>query len=167
MSLKKRLEKMFWVQEEDLVQQPQPKPQSKPSKSEQAISRKEMKKLGGKKRAVNSRLQSGQQQSSSAQAPVISLQSLQKSSKVILLEPRSYAEVEDIAEHLKNRRSVVVNLQQIERDQGFRIIDFLSGTVYALGGDIQRIGADIFLCAPDNVEVAGKITEFLSEQQER
>ena len=102
-----------------------------------------------------------------AQTPVISLQSLQKSSKVILLEPRSYAEVEDIAEHLKNRRSVVVNLQQIDRDQGFRIIDFLSGTVYALGGDIQRIGADIFLCAPDNVEVAGKITEFLSEQQER
>ncbi|PIC97343.1 cell division protein SepF [Sporosarcina sp. P26b] len=158
---------MFWVQEEDLVQQPQPKAQSKPSKSEQAIARKEMKKLGGKKRAVNSRLQSGQQQSSPAQAPVISLQSLQKSSKVILLEPRSYAEVEDIAEHLKNRRSVVVNLQQIERDQGFRIIDFLSGTVYALGGDIQRIGADIFLCAPDNVEVAGKITEFLSEQQDR
>nr|WP_233191936.1 cell division protein SepF [Sporosarcina sp. P34] len=126
-----------------------------------------MKKLGGKKRAVNSRPQASPQKPSSTQAPVISLQSLQKSSKVILLEPRSYAEVEDIAEHLKNRRSVVVNLQQIERDQGFRIIDFLSGTVYALGGDIQRIGADIFLCAPDNVEVAGKITEFLSEQQER
>ncbi|PIC81712.1 cell division protein SepF [Sporosarcina sp. P18a] len=131
------------------------------------MARKEMKKLGGKKRAVNSRLQASPQKPSSTQAPVISLQSLQKSSKVILLEPRSYAEVEDIAEHLKNRRSVVVNLQQIERDQGFRIIDFLSGTVYALGGDIQRIGADIFLCAPDNVEVAGKITEFLSEQQER
>ncbi|ARJ39970.1 MULTISPECIES: cell division protein SepF [Sporosarcina] len=165
MSLKKRLEKMFWVQEEDLVQQP--KPQSKPTKGEQAMARKEMKKLAGKKRAVNSRLQASPQKPSSTQAPVISLQSLQKSSKVILLEPRSYAEVEDIAEHLKNRRSVVVNLQQIERDQGFRIIDFLSGTVYALGGDIQRIGADIFLCAPDNVEVAGKITEFLSEQQER
>lgn len=166
MSLKKRLERMFWVQEEDLVQQPQPAAQSKPTKGEQAVARKEMKKLGGKKRAVNSRLQANQKQSS-AQAPVISLQSLQKSSKVILLEPRSYAEVEDIAEHLKNRRSVVVNLQQVERDQGFRIIDFLSGTVYALGGEIQRIGADIFLCAPDNVEVAGKITEFLSEQQER
>lgn len=165
MSLKKRLEKMFWVQEDEEVQPP--KPQSKTKKSNQAIARKEMKKLSGKKRAVNSRLQATQQQPSSEQTPVISLQSLQKSSKVILLEPRSYAEVEDIAEHLKNRRSVVVNLQQIERDQGFRIIDFLSGTVYALGGDIQRIGADIFLCAPDNVEVAGKITEFLSEQQER
>lgn len=165
MSLKKRLEKMFWVQEDEVIQPP--KSQSKPKKAEQANTRKEMKKLGGKKRAVNGRLQNPQQQSSSPQTPVISLQSIQKSSKVILLEPRSYAEVEDIAEHLKNRRSVVVNLQQIERDQGFRIIDFLSGTVYALGGDIQRIGADIFLCAPDNVEVAGKITEFLSEQQER
>ncbi|EGQ27266.1 YlmF protein [Sporosarcina newyorkensis 2681] len=95
--------------------------------------------------------------------PVISLQSVQKSSKVILVEPRAYAEAQDIAEHLKNKRSVVVNLQRIERDQGFRIIDFLSGTVYALGGDIQRVGTDIFLCAPENVEVAGSITEFISE----
>lgn len=91
---------------------------------------------------------------------IVSLQNLQKSSKVILVEPRVYAEAQDISEHLKNKRSVVVNLQRIDKDQGIRIVDFLSGTVYALGGDIQRIGTDIFLCAPDTVEVAGAISDY-------
>ena len=91
---------------------------------------------------------------------VVSLQNLQKASKVILVEPRVYAEAQDISEHLKNKRAVVVNLQRIDKDQGIRIVDFLSGTVYALGGDIQRIGTDIFLCAPDTVEVAGAISDY-------
>jgi cell division inhibitor SepF len=92
---------------------------------------------------------------------VVSLQSLQKSSKMMLLEPRVYAEAQDIADHLKNRRSVVVNLQRIEHDQAKRIVDFLSGTVYAIGGDIQKIGSNIFLCTPDNVEVSGNISEIM------
>ncbi|MCM2603561.1 cell division protein SepF [Rossellomorea marisflavi] len=95
---------------------------------------------------------------------VVSLQSVQKSSKVILVEPRVYAEAQEIADHLKNRRSVLVNLQRIQHDQAKRIVDFLSGTVYAIGGDIQRVGNDIFLCTPDNVEVSGNISEFLSEE---
>lgn len=96
---------------------------------------------------------------------VVSLQSIQKSSKVVLVEPRVYAEAQDIADQLKNRRAVVVNLQRIERDQARRIVDFLSGTVYAIGGDIQKVGIDIFLCTPDNVEVSGSISELLQEKE--
>ncbi|HSP20765.1 MAG TPA: cell division protein SepF [Planococcus sp. (in: firmicutes)] len=98
---------------------------------------------------------------------LVSLQSASKSSKMILAEPRVYAEAQDIAENLKNKRAVVVNLQRIEKDQGLRIIDFLSGTVYALGGDIQRIGTDIFLCVPDTVEVDGAISDYYYENQEQ
>jgi cell division inhibitor SepF len=94
---------------------------------------------------------------------VVSLQSVQKSSKVVLVEPRVYAEAQDIADHLKNRRAIVVNLQRIDHEQAKRIVDFLSGTVYAIGGDIQRIGTSIFLCTPDNVEVSGNISEFMQE----
>lgn len=96
---------------------------------------------------------------------IVSLQAAvsQKGSKVVLIEPRVYAEAQDIAEHLKNKRATIVNLQRIDRDQGVRIIDFLSGTVYALGGDIQRVGTDIFLCTPDNVEVSGEISNYLME----
>lgn len=96
---------------------------------------------------------------------VVSLQSIQKSSKVYLSEPRVYADSQDVADQLKNRRAVVVNLQRIEKDQGLRIIDFLSGTVYAIGGDIQKIGTDIFLCTPDNVEVSGNISQILQEAE--
>jgi len=96
---------------------------------------------------------------------VVSLQSVQKSSKVILFEPRVYAEAQEIADHLKSRRAVVVNLQRIQHDQAKRIIDFLSGTVYAIGGDIQRIGTNIFLCTPDNVDVAGNISEMVAEEE--
>ncbi len=96
---------------------------------------------------------------------IVSLQSIQKSSKVVLVEPRVYAEAQEIADQLKNRRAVVVNLQRIEKDQAKRIVDFLSGTVYAIGGDIQKIGTDIFLCTPDNVEVSGNISQLMQEQE--
>ncbi|MDZ5470716.1 cell division protein SepF [Bacillus sp. 31A1R] len=98
---------------------------------------------------------------------VVSLQSVQKSSnsKVVLIEPRVYAEAQDIADQLKNRRAVVVNLQRIERESAKRIIDFLSGTVYAIGGDIQKVGTDIFLCTPENVEVSGSISQMLQETE--
>ncbi len=96
---------------------------------------------------------------------VVSLQSVQKSSKVFLVEPRVYAEAQDIADQLKNRRAVVVNLQRIDKEQGKRIVDFLSGTVYAIGGDIQKVGTDIFLCTPDNVEVSGNISQLLQETE--
>ncbi|MGM9951510.1 MAG: cell division protein SepF [Lysinibacillus sp.] len=87
-----------------------------------------------------------------------------KGAKVVLVEPRVYAEAQDIAENLRNKRATVVNLQRIDRDQGVRIIDFLSGTVYALNGDIQRIGKDIFLCTPDNVEVSGEISDYIIDE---
>lgn len=98
---------------------------------------------------------------------VVSLQSVQKASasKVVLVEPRVYAEAQDIADQLKNRRAVVVNLQRIDRDQAKRIVDFLSGTVYAIGGDIQKIGTDIFLCTPENVEVSGSISQILNDTE--
>lgn len=79
-------------------------------------------------------------------------------SKLMLLEPRAYSESQQIADHLKNRHTVVVNLKRVTTDQAKRIVDFLSGTVYAIGGDLQKIGGGIFLCTPKNIDVQGKIT---------
>ncbi len=80
-------------------------------------------------------------------------------SKMILLEPRAYSEAQQIVDHLKNRNTVVVNLKRVTSDQAKRIVDFLSGTIYAIGGDLQKIGGGIFLCTPNNVNVQGKITD--------
>ena len=107
-----------------------------------------------------------QHTSNSTAQNVVSLQSVQKTSKVILMEPRAYAEAQEIADHLKSRKAVVVNLQRIAHDQAKRIVDFLSGTVYAIGGDIQKIGTNIFICTPDNVDVSGTISGILQEENE-
>lgn len=148
MSIKRRFEKWFYLDEEEEFQQEQ-----QPVREQQPVQEQQPRRVVSRKPQVE---ETQQQQPGT----VVSLQSIQKSSKVVLFEPRVYAEAQDISEHLKNKRAVVVNLQRIERDQGIRIVDFLSGTVYALGGDIQRIGTDIFLCVPENVEVAGTISDF-------
>lgn len=99
-----------------------------------------------------------------AQKPnVVSIQSApskQSGAKVLLIEPRAYSEVQQIADHLLNKKAVVINLQQVEYDQAKRIVDFLSGTTYAVGGDIRRIGSSTFLCTSDNVDVSGQISDL-------
>ena len=82
-----------------------------------------------------------------------------KDGKMILLEPRAYSESQQIADHLKKKNTVVVNMKRVTPDQAKRIIDFLSGTVYAIGGDLQKIGGGIFLCTPNNVDVEGAISD--------
>ena len=80
-------------------------------------------------------------------------------SKMMLLEPRAYSENQQIADYLKARTAVVVNLKRVTPDQAKRIVDFLSGTIYAIGGDLQKLGGGIFLCTPNNVNVEGKISD--------
>jgi cell division inhibitor SepF len=83
--------------------------------------------------------------------------------RLILCEPRQYSDAQDIADNLRHRRPVVVNLQRVEKEQAKRIIDFLSGTVYALNGDIQKVGDYIFVCTPDHVDIQGTISSVVEE----
>ncbi len=87
--------------------------------------------------------------------------------KMILLEPRAYSEAQQIADHLKRRNTVVVNLKRVTSDQAKRIMDFLSGTIYAIKGNIQKIGSGIFLCTPNNINVQGKITDETDKGEEK
>ncbi|GAB3793611.1 cell division protein SepF [Virgibacillus kimchii] len=97
---------------------------------------------------------------------VVNLSSIQHSpAKVVLCEPRNYNEAQEIADNVVNKRAVVINLQRVEHEQAKRIVDFLSGTVYAINGDIQKLGADTFLCTPENIDVTGSITESFAENE--
>ncbi len=80
------------------------------------------------------------------------------SNKMILLEPRAYSESQQIAEYLKANNSVVVNFKRVTPDQAKRIVDFLSGTLYAIDGDLQQLGGGIFLCTPKSIDVEGSIS---------
>jgi len=94
---------------------------------------------------------------------VISLQSAQHQTKMVLLRPESFEQVQEVADHLKNRRPVIINLEQAEKEVARRIVDFLSGTTYALGGSMQKISAAIVLFVPSNVDVMGQLYEELSD----
>lgn len=159
MSIKNKFKNFFYLEEyeDDQPVEQEPKQPPAPRYEKPATVQQDLRKPSKERR---------QKVVENATPNLVSLQSAAKSSKVILAEPRVYAEAQDIAENLKNKRAVVVNLQRIEKDQGLRIIDFLSGTVYALGGDIQRIGTDIFLCVPDTVEVDGAISDYYYDDQQ-
>lgn len=78
--------------------------------------------------------------------------------KVIIREPNEYSDAQDIADCLKENYPVFINLQRLEKAQAKRVVDFLSGTIYAIDGDIKRVGTNLFLCTPKNVETEGQVT---------
>lgn len=84
--------------------------------------------------------------------------SANKDSHLVLFEPRAYSETQEIATYLKQKRAAVVNLHRLQKEQSKRVIDFLSGVIFAIEGDIQQIGPKIFLCTPKNIGVSGNIT---------
>ena len=75
-------------------------------------------------------------------------------------------QTQDIANYLKTKKATVVNLHRLQKDQAKRVVDFLSGVIYAIEGDIQRIGPKIFLCTPRNISVAGTIDLDEDEQED-
>lgn len=85
-------------------------------------------------------------------------------SKMILLEPRAFSEAQTIVDYLKHRDTVVVNLKRVTPEVAKRVVDFLSGAVYAIGGDLQKLGSGIFLCTPNNVNVEGKMSDGDNKQ---
>ncbi len=98
---------------------------------------------------------------------LVNLPTAQKQMKVMVVEPFSFDDAQHVADHLKNRKPVVVNFENCDKEVAKRMIDFISGTTYALAGSIQKIGNNIFLCAPNNVDVTyspheeGNDKEFL------
>ena len=133
------------------------------------ISEKSVKQQQSEVPAINTRFkkerkivpQQSQQASTPIQNNVVSLHAAAstKGSKVVLVEPRVYAEAQDIAENLKNKRATIVNLQRIDRDQGIRIIDFLSGVAYAQGGNIKRVANRTYIITPYNVDILGDVLD--------
>jgi cell division inhibitor SepF len=96
-------------------------------------------------------------------AQVVSIHS-QKQMRVVVFEPRSFEDSQNIADQLKNRRPVIVNLENAEKALAKRIVDFISGTTYALSGNMQKVGNGIFLFVPNNVDISGEIRSAVSEK---
>ena len=76
---------------------------------------------------------------------------------IVLFEPRNFDEAEEIGHHIKMKRACCVNLHRMPSEYRQRIIDFLSGVVYGVDGSIKKVGDNVILCSPKNLQVGGDI----------
>lgn len=83
--------------------------------------------------------------------------------KIMLFEPRIFSDVRAIASRLLEGQAAVVNFQRMDDAQAHRVVDFLSGVVFAVDGEIKRIGEQIFLCTPQDFEVEGSLTDTMRD----
>lgn len=77
--------------------------------------------------------------------------------KMVISQPTNFEQSEEICSFLKERKSVIVNLEYVNKDVARRIVDFISGGVYALDGYIQKVSNAIFLVAPSNYEITNEM----------
>ena len=77
--------------------------------------------------------------------------------KVVISQPSTFEQSEEICNYLKEKKSVIVNLEYVNKDVARRIVDFISGAVYGLDGNIQKISNSIFLVAPFNYEITNEV----------
>lgn len=82
------------------------------------------------------------------------------SSKIAIYQPRVYADAKVVAKQLLNNKAVIVNFNNINDDSAKRIVDFLTGSIFALNGEIKRVGDKIFLCTPPKFEIDGSIPDI-------
>ena len=81
--------------------------------------------------------------------------------QVVLVKPDRFDLVSDIADHLRDKQAVVLNLESTNKDVARRLVDFLSGCAYALDGKIKKIAISTYLITPYNVDVVGDLVEEL------
>lgn len=90
---------------------------------------------------------------------VVPMQQTQQANaiKMVISQPTSFEQSDEICSFLKERKSVIVNLEYVNKEVARRIVDFISGGVYALDGYIQKVSNSIFLVAPSNYEITNEM----------
>lgn len=81
--------------------------------------------------------------------------------QVVLVKPDRFDNVSEIAEHLRNKHAVVLNLEATNKDVSRRLVDFLSGCAYALDGKIKKIAISTYIITPYNVDIVGDLIDEL------
>ncbi|MBQ3964828.1 MAG: cell division protein SepF [Firmicutes bacterium] len=74
--------------------------------------------------------------------------------KLMVIEPDGFEECPKLVDSLKSRKPVIINLEKIDSDTARKIFDFLSGATYALNGNVQKVANNIFIFAPENVDIS-------------
>ncbi len=83
--------------------------------------------------------------------------------KVVLIEPTDYDDVQDICDNLKNKKPIIINFENLDKDIARRMVDFISGAIYAIDGTIQKVSNGIVIAAPSNVDILSSMGEINTE----
>lgn len=94
--------------------------------------------------------------SNQAKAPAAEKVKIHSSLELKVVRPESFAAVGQIADHLLNGRTVVLNLEATSKDQARRIVDFLNGVAYSIEGDIKLVSANTYIITPNSVNMSGE-----------
>ncbi len=86
--------------------------------------------------------------------------------QVIVVKPEKYGDAAAIADHFKNKKTVVLNLDKTNKEVANRLIDFLGGVAYAADGDLKRISGTTYIIVPMNVDISGDIIEDLGNVED-
>ena len=92
---------------------------------------------------------------------VVSLGSGAAQSQVVLVKPERFETAAEIADQLRARRPVLINLETTPKDVTRRLVDFLSGVAYALDGKVKKIAANTYIITPSNVDLVGDLMDEL------
>ncbi len=82
--------------------------------------------------------------------------------QVILVKPERFDDAANVADHLREKHTVVLNLESTNKDVSRRLVDFLSGVAYALDGQIKKVANSTFIITPYNVDIMGDLIDELS-----
>ena len=83
--------------------------------------------------------------------------------EVVLFRPGSFNDTSKAADDLRNRKAVIVNMENVDKAMARRVVDFLSGCVYALDGDVKKIAQSAYLFCPHNMDIVGDLETLQAE----
>lgn len=99
------------------------------------------------------------------QSKVIPMNTAVSSSKMVITQPNCYEDVQEIGEYLKTRKSVIINLESVSKEDARRILDFMSGATFIVEGTIQKVSNLIYLVTPRNVEIQNDVERSQYKQK--
>ena len=101
--------------------------------------------------------------SSGFNGPVLHTGSSANKQEVVLFRPGSFNDTSKAADDLRSRKAVIVNMENVDKAMARRVVDFLSGCVYALDGDVKKIAQSAYLFCPHNMEISGDLETLQAE----
>jgi len=89
--------------------------------------------------------------------------SMSNKQEVVLFHPSNFNDTSDAADHLRNKKVVILNMENVDKAMSRRVVDFLSGCAYALDGKVKKVAQSTYLFCPHNMDVVGDLENLESE----